>query len=144
MNMIVEWNENITLPQSLGALEGWMRKSEETARAQVEILLGGASVADLIINILVVGVLAGRDFLPWSSAKALVVRVHKLPCCNMAHCIPVQRIPYPILRIFSTLVAWSVFRLSSLLVRLDIAPGINACHQQQHCGLFNVAVQYIP
>ena len=59
MNMIVEWNENITLPQSLGALEGWMRKSEETARAQVEILLGGASVADLIINILVVGVLAG-------------------------------------------------------------------------------------
>lgn len=59
MNMIVEWNENITLPQSLGALEGWMRKSEETARAQVEILLGGASVADLIINILIVGVLAG-------------------------------------------------------------------------------------
>ncbi len=59
MNMIVEWNENITLPQSLEALEGWMRKSEETARAQVEILLGGASVADLIINILIVGVLAG-------------------------------------------------------------------------------------
>ncbi|TGG36303.1 CPBP family intramembrane glutamic endopeptidase [Duncaniella freteri] len=59
MNMIVEWNENITLPQSLEALEEWMRKSEETARAQVEILLGGASVADLIINILIVGVLAG-------------------------------------------------------------------------------------
>ena len=59
MNMIVEWNENITLPQSLEALEEWLRKSEETARAQVEILLGGASVADLIINILIVGVLAG-------------------------------------------------------------------------------------
>ncbi len=49
MNMIVEWNENITLPQSLEALEEWMRKSEETARAQVEILqIGRASCRERV------------------------------------------------------------------------------------------------
>ena len=59
MDMLVEWNENIRLPESLGTLESWMRYSEDNAAAQVEMMLGGTSTADLIIDILIVGVLAG-------------------------------------------------------------------------------------
>ncbi len=59
MNALVEWNEGLSLPPALGGLERWMRVSEENARESVAILLGGTSVADLVVSLLIVALLAG-------------------------------------------------------------------------------------
>lgn len=59
MNMIVEWNESMSLPSALAPLEAWMRQAEDAAQQQVTILLGGTSYGDLIVNALIVAVLAG-------------------------------------------------------------------------------------
>ena len=59
MNFIIEWNESIQLPESMAGIERWMRASEENAREYMNMMLGGTSVMTLIVNILIVGVLAG-------------------------------------------------------------------------------------
>ncbi len=59
MNLLVYWNESVSFPESLKGLEDWMRMSEETASAAIKMLLGGTSVLDLILSVLIVGVLAG-------------------------------------------------------------------------------------
>lgn len=59
MNAVVSWNESLSLPSALAPVEAWMRQAEEAAQGQVRLLLGGTSVADLIVSILIVGVLAG-------------------------------------------------------------------------------------
>ena len=59
MNRIVAWNEAMSLPQSLEWLETWMRQTENAAQEQVALLLGGTSVGDLIVSLLIVGVMAG-------------------------------------------------------------------------------------
>lgn len=59
MNALVAWNEGITLPESLGVIEQWMHDSEDAAQAQVKIMLGGTTMGDLVLNILIVGMLAG-------------------------------------------------------------------------------------
>lgn len=58
MNALVEWNENIVLPETLSGLEAWMKSNEESARNSVEVLLGGTSVGDLVVSLLIVAVLA--------------------------------------------------------------------------------------
>ncbi len=59
MNLIVEWNEGIHLPQALSGVEEWFRTSENAAEESVKILMGGTKVSDLIMGILIIGVLAG-------------------------------------------------------------------------------------
>lgn len=59
INILVDYNENISFPESLKSIEEWMRESENRAQSSVKILLGGDSVASLIVNILIVGILAG-------------------------------------------------------------------------------------
>ncbi len=59
MDALVVWNESITLPESLSGLESWMQDNEESARRSVNMLLGGTSVGDLIVSLLIVAVLAG-------------------------------------------------------------------------------------
>ena len=59
MNALVAWNESLTLPAALSGVEQWMRESENAAKGAVEMLLGGTSVGDLVVSILIVGVLAG-------------------------------------------------------------------------------------
>lgn len=59
MNALVVWNEGLTLPESMGAIEEWMRASEDTAKHSVEILLGGTSIGDLVVSLLIVAILAG-------------------------------------------------------------------------------------
>lgn len=59
MNALVAWNEELSLPKVLTSVEEWMRQAEEAARGQVEILISGTSVSALVLNILIVGVLAG-------------------------------------------------------------------------------------
>lgn len=59
MDALVAWNESMTLPESLSGLESWMQDKEEAARQSVDILLGGTSVGDHIVSLLIVAVLAG-------------------------------------------------------------------------------------
>ncbi len=59
MNLLVYWNESISFPETLKGIEEWMRMSEETASAAIRLLLGGTSVFDLVLSVLIVGVLAG-------------------------------------------------------------------------------------
>jgi membrane protease YdiL (CAAX protease family) len=59
LNVLVEWNQGLHLPESLRAVEQWMRTSEDNATRITELILGGASYSDLIINLLLVGIMAG-------------------------------------------------------------------------------------
>lgn len=59
MNAIVEWNESITLPESMAGIEQWMRQSEMSARQSVDILLGGHDAGSLVMGLLIAAVLAG-------------------------------------------------------------------------------------
>lgn len=59
MNFLVKLNADITLPESMGALEEWMRSSEDRAQEMVDMMLGGCTVGSLIVSILLVGVMAG-------------------------------------------------------------------------------------
>lgn len=59
MNFIIELNENLSFPSWLENMEQGMRAAEESARKSAMILMGGTSVADLVMGILIIGVLAG-------------------------------------------------------------------------------------
>lgn len=59
MNYIIAWNESIVLPESLSGIEQWMRNAEQNARESINVLLGGTTIMDLVISILIVGILTG-------------------------------------------------------------------------------------
>ncbi|MDE6353133.1 MAG: CPBP family intramembrane metalloprotease [Muribaculaceae bacterium] len=59
MNMLVEWNDSIELPESMAGIAAQMRAMEDAAQKSVEILMGGSSIGSLIISILIIGVMAG-------------------------------------------------------------------------------------
>lgn len=59
MNMIIEWNESLSLPSSMAGIESWMRESEQRAGDTIKILMGGDTAGSLAMSILTVGVLAG-------------------------------------------------------------------------------------
>lgn len=59
MNMVISWNESLTLPESMSGLESWMRSSEQSAGDMVKTLISGTSVGSLILAILIMGILAG-------------------------------------------------------------------------------------
>lgn len=59
MNMIVEWNNSISLPQSLKGVEEAMRAMEDNAQTSIKQLIGSPTVGGLIISILIVGLFAG-------------------------------------------------------------------------------------
>lgn len=59
MNALVSFNEGLTFPASFSGLEELMRSAEEQAQESVRVLLGRHTVGSLIVNILIVGLLAG-------------------------------------------------------------------------------------
>lgn len=58
MNQVIAWNESMHLPESMAAVEQAMRHAEDAARAQMSIMLGGDSVMNLVVSLLIVAVLA--------------------------------------------------------------------------------------
>lgn len=56
MNYLVEWNANITLPESMKAIETWMKASENAASAVTDRILNQNNI---LLSILLVGVLTG-------------------------------------------------------------------------------------
>ena len=59
MNMIISFNQNIHLPESMTSVEAWMRHTEDAASQATAAILSGDSVGTLIVSVLIVGVLAG-------------------------------------------------------------------------------------
>jgi len=59
INLIMELNKSISLPESMAAMETAMRSLEETANATLTKLMGGTGVGSLVISLLIVGILAG-------------------------------------------------------------------------------------
>ena len=60
MNVIINWNQNIHLPECMAGIEQWMRQSETSAGEFMNKVTGGnATVGGLIISILIIGVMAG-------------------------------------------------------------------------------------
>ncbi len=58
-NSIIQWNASLHLPDFMQGVEQWMRQAEDRSAATIRIMQGGTSVGDLILNILIIGVMAG-------------------------------------------------------------------------------------
>lgn len=59
MNFIIEWNNSISLPESMSCIENWMRESEQAAQQSIAIMMGDNTIVNLIMNILIIGIFAG-------------------------------------------------------------------------------------
>ena len=62
MNFIVHCNESIVLPESLHHIEEYLKKLEDSSQQSINLLLGfnsSASILNLIMSILIVGILTG-------------------------------------------------------------------------------------
>lgn len=59
LNNIIEWNERLTLPGAMSAIEQQMRAMENAAKALTDALMADTSVWGLISGVLVIGCLTG-------------------------------------------------------------------------------------
>jgi len=58
-SVIIDWNANITLPESWSALEDFMKEAEEKRMAMTKYLTDFASPMEFLVGILVIGIIAG-------------------------------------------------------------------------------------
>ncbi len=59
MSWIIELNQSIHLPESLAKVEAAMRTMEDNAASAVESMLGPSTPGNLIVNVLLIGIMAG-------------------------------------------------------------------------------------
>ncbi len=59
MSWIIELNQSIHLPESLATVEAAMRTMEDNAASAVESMLGPSTPGNLIVNVLLIGIMAG-------------------------------------------------------------------------------------
>ncbi len=59
MEYIISLNQSLSLPESFGWIEEYLKKMEDSAADAVNTLAGGTSVGDLVVGVLIVGVLTG-------------------------------------------------------------------------------------
>ncbi len=59
INILVEWNSNLTLPESMHTIAVQMKMMEEAAEASINAMLSGTGPGALVMGILIVGVFAG-------------------------------------------------------------------------------------
>lgn len=59
LETVIYWNYHISLPESMAAFEQLARQLEDAASGTLKAMLANTSVANLIVNILIVGVFAG-------------------------------------------------------------------------------------
>jgi hypothetical protein len=57
INVLVEWNSHLSLPDFLKPLEAWMRQSEQDAERLTRAFVQVTSVQDVMINLMVIAVL---------------------------------------------------------------------------------------
>lgn len=59
MNLLIDWNANVSFPESLSDIEHSFRQMEQSAEAITQTMLSDTSVWGLISGILVIGILTG-------------------------------------------------------------------------------------
>lgn len=59
INVVINWNATLQLPEWLGGFADWMRDSEASAAKTIAMMVNGQSAISLVMLILVVGVFAG-------------------------------------------------------------------------------------
>ncbi|MDD2962086.1 MAG: type II CAAX endopeptidase family protein [Muribaculaceae bacterium] len=59
LNWLVDINKSMELPESMSAIEEWMRNSEASAELVTKSLISGQTFGIMILNILLVGILTG-------------------------------------------------------------------------------------
>ena len=59
MNSIIDWNQNIALPESFSQFNEYMQQLEKGAEKEVNDITGGNTVGTLIMSILIVGIFTG-------------------------------------------------------------------------------------
>lgn len=79
INWLAGWNEGLSLPAGLKAIEDWMRNSEETATRLTEQFLNASKPQDLFINLLMIGILPalGEELLFRSALIGILRRIFK-------------------------------------------------------------------
>lgn len=58
INIITEWNQQISFPSAFKPVEDMMRNSEEMAKVQTDAFLSTGTITGLLLNILIVGLVA--------------------------------------------------------------------------------------
>lgn len=58
IGVIAQWNEQVVLPESLKLVEQWMRSLEDSAKQVTDQFLAGKTVADLLLNLLLIAAAA--------------------------------------------------------------------------------------
>lgn len=78
-NMMTDWNEGFTLPESMAGLESLFRQTQDLADEVTEKLLGVDTISGLIINILMIGAFAaiGEELVFRSVIQPFCIRICK-------------------------------------------------------------------
>lgn len=59
MNIIIEWNQNLTFPESMSGIVQTFKDLEAKSEDSINIMTSGNSTGILIVNIMIVGIFAG-------------------------------------------------------------------------------------
>ena len=59
MNLVISWNQSLSLPEKFSAIETWMRNKEASAQLITDQLLNVHSLGALVLLIFVIGILTG-------------------------------------------------------------------------------------
>ncbi|MFW6224093.1 MAG: CPBP family intramembrane glutamic endopeptidase [Bacteroidota bacterium] len=54
IGLLVQWNMNMDLPESLSSVEAWMKQSEEAANLVIESFLQTSTLSGLLVNLLMI------------------------------------------------------------------------------------------
>lgn len=81
MNLIVAWNESLHLPESMAALETWLRQQEDAALQVTQKLTSDISLLGLILNLLIMALLTGfaEEVLFRGGIQGMMTRTDKVP-----------------------------------------------------------------
>lgn len=59
MNIIIDWNQNLTFPESMSSIVKTFKDLETASENSITAITSGNSIGTLIVNIMIVGVFAG-------------------------------------------------------------------------------------
>lgn len=81
MDVIAEWNKEMSLPESIKHIEEWMRRQEDSAAGLTEDLIMVSTIDKLLLNILFIAVLPGiaEEFFFRGALQNIFTRIFKNP-----------------------------------------------------------------
>ena len=81
IGLLVEWNQAMVLPDFMAGIEDWMRSKEAEAKQMTEIFLRAGTLADLLLNFIMIGFLAGlgEELLFRGTLQNMILRKYHNP-----------------------------------------------------------------